>query len=300
MTKFICKHCCKDKKTKYNHNTHLYLSNNKCSMKQQKEDNESLMKKKEEEYETNMEEMRINIESKIKEIKETFDVKLKQVQTEYETKILSYEAMIKDKEFSLKIALRESDYHINSKDEQIIKLENHIKEMTTSLINKPTNQYNLHVTKTAEEYMGTKKGIYLNVLQCLKPKESKKIELIILNGEYDNFETYDYYTLLCSLIGQNFLLENIIVKDQIRGKVLIRYNNKTEEMSRTKKPFETSYELGKINDYIKDKVSPRYRKHIKSNEFYINKLRLSLVKYQDNNRLWGDIKENMVLSCNTK
>ena len=98
------------------------------------------------------------------------------------------------------------------------------------------------------------------------------------------------------MIGQKVLLENIVVTDQHRGKVLIKYNNKTEEMTRTKNPSETSYELGKINDFIKDKVGKQFQKYIKSNDFYINKLRLSLSKNSKNNRLWGQLKENMVLS----
>ena len=275
---FVCTHCDKDKKNKYNLNSHLYVTTNKCSMKQIKLDNE------------------YNINEVKEKMLELMEEKVNNVKRTYDKTIEDFEKKLKDKDWTLEIALRESDYHIKSKEEQIIKLENHIKEMTKDLINKPTTQYIMNVNKTAEDYMKTKKGIYLNVLQCLKPKESKKIDLLILNGNYDNYKNYNYYNLLCSLIGQNCLLENIVVKDMKRGKVLIRYNNKTEELSKNNTPFETSYELGKINDYIRGKVEQKYKKFILSNEFYINNLRLSLSKKGNNNRIWGDIKNNMVLS----
>ena len=182
------------------------------------------------------------------------------------------------------------------KDEQLQDLKKHVSDITQGLINKPTTQYNLSVTQTAEDYMKTKDGIHLSVMQCLKPKESKKIDLIILNGKHNNFETYNYYNLLCSLVGQKVLIENIIVTDKHRGNVLIKYNNKTEQMTRTKLPFETSYELGKINEYIRDKLETKYKKFIKSNNHYVNQLRLDLVK--TNNRLWNDVKNNMTLVCN--
>ena len=277
MITFICIHCEKDKRNRYTLDKHLFHSNNNCSMKQFKQD---------------------TINTHESQMKDYVVIKLQEQKTLYESKIEDLHEKLKDKELSLNTALRESDYHIKFKEEQIIKLESHIKEMTASLINKPTtlNQYNLQVTKTAEEYMNSRPGIHLNVLQCLQPKESKKIDIIILNGKYNNFETYDYYNLLCSLIGQKVLLENIVVTDQHRGKVLIKYNNKTEEMSRLKTPFETSYELGKINDYIRKKVGQKFEKHIKSNDFYINKLRLSLSKNTKNNRLWCELKGNMILT----
>ena len=159
---YICHICSIDKKQKSKLDYHLNKGINKCRIT-------NIEIQLEHKYEIKLQEQKTLFESQNDQV---IDTKLLDQKTFYETKIHDLETKLKDKELSLHIALRESDYHIKSKDEQIIKLENHIKEMTNSLINKPTttNQYNLHVTKTAEEYMDTKKGIHLNVLQCLQPK----------------------------------------------------------------------------------------------------------------------------------
>jgi hypothetical protein len=242
--------------------------------------------------------MKIDIEkayeNQIENINQVHKGEIENINQVHKGEIEIMEKTLKDKQNDLNIALREHDILINVKEKEIIKLENHIKEMTQGLINKPT--YALNITQTVEDYMKTKTGIHLNVLQCLKPKESKKIDLLILNGKYDNFKNYDYYNLLCSLIGQKVLLENIVVIDKHRGSVVIKYNNKTEHMTRFKTPFETSYELGKINEYIIDKLEPKYKQYIKSNDFYINKLRLKLSK--SDNRVWGDVKNSMVMVSN--
>jgi hypothetical protein len=294
MKQHICNFCLKDKQSKYVLHKHLFESKTSCSMEQMKSD---LIKI----YETKLKSQETLHETKLKSQETLHETKIKSLETLHETKIKDKQIQIdntdnklKDKQLDLKIALRESDYYIKVKDDQIMKLENHIKEMTNKIIEKPTNQYVVNMSQTAEDYMKSKEGIHLNVLQCLQPKESKKIDLLILNGKNNNFVNYDYYNLLCSLIGQNVLLENIIVTDQGRGSVMIKYNNKTEYMTRVKTPFETSYELGKINQLIHDKVESKYKKFIKSNEFYINKLRMKLVK--TDNRTWGDLKRSMVMT----
>ena len=276
----ICKFCNKDKKQKTVLNNHLYKSFTKCRELR-------IIKDMEEKHTKEMNEIKEQCKNIVMELKITY-------KDHVDERIKKYEKDIQDRDYTINVALKEAKIHMTSKDEQIIKLENHIKEMTSSLINKPT--YSLNVNTSLEDYMKSKNGINLSVLQCLEPKESKKIDLLVFNGKYDNYESYDYYNLLCSLIGQKVLLENIVVTDKKRGVVCIKYNNKTEYMSRTRQPMNATYELGKINELIENKVEPSKRKYINSNEFYMNKLRLSLTKQGEcKNRLWGDVKENMVV-----
>ena len=56
---FVCTHCDKDKKNKYNLNSHLYVTTNKCSMKQIKLDNEYNINEVKEKMLELMEEMQL-------------------------------------------------------------------------------------------------------------------------------------------------------------------------------------------------------------------------------------------------
>jgi hypothetical protein len=230
----------------------------------------------------------------------TFKQREKELISQKEKEIEKERELLYQKERELEKELEKerelNQIKIDHSNETIEFLKNKVEYLTQQLIDKPTvinNSTNVQVVQlTYEDYFKTKTGIAASRSNIVRDKKGlQKLKDWIFNLQSTNFNGYNYLTLLEKVCGKNIIVDNCVITDLRRGNLKIKWFNNIEDWTSVSVPWRIESEMSGINNLVKDLTEHPKKKHIKDNDYHMNRLRLNILKKHKGQLSWKELKE---------